>query len=69
MRYRVALVALYFVVPAHAQSVAPAEGEGATIIDAERIEGVGDIEVTARGNAEIRRDDLTIFGDTLRFNA
>jgi LPS-assembly protein len=69
MRYRVALLALYFVVPAHAQSVAPAEGEGATIIDAERIEGVGDIEVTARGNAEIRRDDLTIFGDTLRFNA
>jgi LPS-assembly protein len=69
MRYRVALLAVYFAVTAHAQGVAPAEGEGATVIDAERIEGVGDIEVTARGNAEIRRDDLTIFGDTLRFNA
>jgi LPS-assembly protein len=68
MRYRLALLALYFALPAHAQSVVP-EGEGATTIDAERIEGVGDIEITARGNAEIQRDDLTIFGQTLRFNA
>ena len=39
-----------------------------TTIDAESIEGVGDIEVTARGNAEIRRDDIIIFGDVLRYN-
>jgi hypothetical protein len=65
MPYRVALLALCFAVPAFAQSAAPADEEGATTIDAERIEGVGDIEVTARGRAEIRRDDLTIFGASL----
>ncbi len=66
MRYRVALLALCFAVPAAAQ---PADPEGATVIDAERIEGVGDLEVTASGNAEIRRDEVTIFGDLLRYNA
>jgi len=69
MRYRVALLALYFSVPALAQSVPPAQAQGATTVDAETIEGVGDLEVTARGNAEIRRDDVTIFGDLLRYNA
>jgi LPS-assembly protein len=70
MRSRVALLALYFSLPAFAQSVPPsAEEPGATVIDAESIEGVGDIEFTARGNAEIRRDELTIFGDLLRYNA
>src|SRR5688500_2664434 len=69
MRYRVALLALCFAVSASAQAPAPADEAGATVIDAENIEGVGDMEVTARGNAEIRRDELTIFGDTLRYNA
>ena len=69
MRYRVALLALYFSLPALAQNLPPAQAQGATTIDAETIEGVGDLEVTARGNAEIRRDDVTIFGDLLRFNA
>ena len=69
MRYRVALLALYFSVPALAQSVPPAQAQGATTVDAETIEGVGDLEVTARGNAEIRRDELTIFGDLLRYNS
>ena len=69
MRYRVALVALYFSVPALAQSVPPAQAQGATTVDAETIEGVGDLEVTARGKAEIRRDDVTIFGELLRYNA
>jgi LPS-assembly protein len=68
MRYRVALLALCFSVPALAQSVPPAQAQGATTVDAETIEGVGDLEVTARGNAEIRRDDVTIFGDLLRYN-
>ena len=70
MRYRVALLA--FVLSrcaALAQSVPPAQAQGATTVDAETIEGVGDLEVTARGNAEIRRDDVTIFGDLLRYNA
>jgi LPS-assembly protein len=69
MRYCVALLALCLALPAPAQSPEPVPEEGATVIDAERIEGIGDIEVTARGNAEIRRDDVTIFGDLLRYNA
>ncbi len=69
MRYRVALLALYFSLPALAQSVPPAQAQGATTVDAETIEGVGDLEVTARGKAEIRRDDVTIFGELLRYNA
>jgi LPS-assembly protein len=69
MRYCVALLALYFSAPVFAQGVPPASEEGATVIDAESIEGVGDLEVKARGSAEIRRDELTIFGDTLRYNA
>jgi LPS-assembly protein len=66
MPYRVALLALCFAVPAFAQT--EQKEESATTIDAERIEGVSDIEVTARGNAEIRRDDVIIFGDVLRYN-
>ena len=69
MRFRVALLALCFAVPASAQGPALADEAGATVVDAESIEGVGDMEVTARGNAEIRRDDVTIFGETLRYNA
>ena len=69
MRYRVALLALYFSVPAFAQSVPPAQAQGTTTVDAETIEGVGDLEVTARGKAEIRRDDVTIFGEVLRYNS
>jgi LPS-assembly protein len=68
MPYRVALLALCFALPAFAQTPAPADEDRTTTIEAERIEGVGDIEVTARGNAEIKRDDMTIFGEVLRYN-
>src|SRR2546430_10444301 len=68
MPYRVALLALCFALPALAQTAAPDEEKGVPTIDAEGLEGVGDIEVTARGNAEIRRDDISIFGQELRFN-
>jgi len=37
-------------------------------IDAQTIEGVSDLEVTARGNAEIRRGETVIFGEELRYN-
>src|SRR5262245_44877895 len=56
--------------PAHAQAPKPkpaALPEPITI-DADKIEGVSDIEVSARGNAEIRRGDTVIFGDALRLN-
>ncbi|HYG55184.1 MAG TPA: LPS assembly protein LptD, partial [Burkholderiales bacterium] len=65
MSFRPALLAL-FIMPAFAQS--PADEKGPTTIDAQTIEGVADIEVTARGAAEIRRDDVTIFGEVLRYN-
>src|SRR2546427_11935289 len=68
MPYRVALLASCFALPAFAQTPAPADEGRTTTIEAERIEGVGDIEVTARGNAEIKREDMTIFGQELRYN-
>jgi LPS-assembly protein len=67
MPYRVALLAFFLAAPALAQTGATAPEEPTTI-DAERIEGVGELEVTARGNAEIRRQDFTLFGDVLRYN-
>src|SRR5690349_12317179 len=39
-----------------------------TTIDAQKIEGVSDLEVSARGAAEIHRGEVTIFGDYLRYN-
>lgn len=68
MPYRFALLAFFLAAPALAQTVAPAAQEEPTTIDAERIEGVGDLEVTARGDAEIRQEDFTLFGDVLRYN-
>ena len=68
MAYRIAtLIVALGAAPAWAQSPAPEE-KGPTTIDAERMEGVGEVEVTARGNAEIKQDELTIFGDVLRYN-
>jgi LPS-assembly protein len=71
------LAALMFRLPAICAALAVATGvaaqgtlpaPGVTTIDAEVIEGMNDLEVTARGNAEIRRDDTVIFGDVLRYN-
>jgi len=39
-----------------------------TTIDAQKIEGVSDLEVSARGSAEIRRGEVTVFGEFLRYN-
>ena len=66
-RFATLAVAFLVAAPAFAQTQKPAVQEPTTI-DAEVIEGVSDIEVTARGNAEIRRGDTVIFGDVLRFN-
>jgi LPS-assembly protein len=68
MAYRCALLALALLAAAQAAAQTAAEERSPTTIDAESIEGVSDLEVTARGNAEIRRDDLSIFGDLLRYN-
>jgi len=64
MRNRLATLAVAL---AAAGAVQAQEG-APTTVDAQKIEGVSDLEVTAHGDAEIHRDDLTIFGDYLRYN-
>ena len=69
MPYRFATLAAALVAaaPVLAQD-AGSDERGRTTIDAERIEGVSDLEVSATGAAEIRRDELRIFGESLRYN-
>src|SRR5436190_13711915 len=50
-----------------AMANASAQSDAVTV-DAEKIEGVSDLEVSARGAAEIRRGELGVFGDFLRYN-
>src|SRR3982751_3038439 len=52
---------------AAAQVPTPASRDPVTV-DAERIDGVGEFELTARGAAEINQGELNVFGDVLRFN-
>ena len=47
---------------------APPKEKGPTTIDAERIEGVMDIETSASGRAELRQDETAIFGDRVKLN-
>ena len=63
MRFRLATLAVAF-----AAAAARAQESAPTTVDARTIEGVSDLEVTARGEAEIHRDEVTIFGDYLRYN-
>jgi LPS-assembly protein len=51
-----------------AQQVAAPEGKGPTYIDADRIEGVMDVEITATGKAELRQDETVIFGERIKRN-
>lgn len=51
-----------------AAALAAAPALSQTTIDAERIEGISDLEVSATGAAEIRRGDTRIFGESLRYN-
>jgi len=71
--YPARLAALLFLLSgvqlAWPQAPAPAPKEkGPTTIDAESIEGVSELEVTARGRVELKRDDLGVFSDFLRYN-
>src|SRR3954466_3886761 len=50
-----------------AMANASAQSDAVTV-DAEKIEGVSDLEVSARGAAEIRRGEVTVFGEFLRYN-
>ena len=64
-RFAVLLAALLVATGATAQR---ADSRAVTTIDAERIDGVADLEVTARGNVELKRDGETVFSDFLRYN-
>jgi LPS-assembly protein len=74
LRFATLALALAAAAPAAAQTAAKPQTAvkdpeaDRTTIEADVIEGVSDLEVTARGNAEIRRDDMTIFGELLRYN-
>ena len=72
---RALLAALLFLLSgaqfAWAQAPAPAAApkpKGPTTIDAQSIEGVSELEVTARGRVEFQREDLTVYSEFLRFN-
>lgn len=68
MRYRLATLALALTAAAPAAAQSTSSEPAPTTVDAEKIEGISDLEVTARGAAEIRRGDVTIFGEYLRYN-
>ncbi|MBM3385807.1 MAG: LPS-assembly protein LptD, partial [Betaproteobacteria bacterium] len=51
--------------PRPAAAAAP---KGPTTIDAEKIDGISELEVSARGKVELKRDDVNVFSDFLRYN-
>ena len=65
MLFRLATLAIALTVAASALAQ---EQSDATTIDAQKIEGVSDLEVSARGQAEIRHGELGVFGEFLRYN-
>jgi LPS-assembly protein len=71
-RFATFALALALALPAAAQTGKPGPlvdpSAERTTIEADVIEGVSDLEVGARGNAEISREDMSIFGDQLRYN-
>ena len=67
MPFRLALLAIALAAAGKVAAQSPAQPE-ATTIDAQKIEGVSDLEMSARGAAEIRRGEVSIFGDYLRYN-
>ena len=74
MQHRPARVAALFFLLSGAQfawaqaPVPAAKPKGPTTIDAQSIEGVSELEVTARGRVEFQREDLTVYSEFLRFN-
>lgn len=51
-----------------AAPAAEAKPKAPTKIEAEKIEGVSELEVTARGKVEFQREELTIYAEYLRYN-
>ena len=65
MLFRLATLAIALTAAARALAQDPSD---ATTIDAQKIEGVSDLEMSARGQAEIRHGDVSVFGEFLRYN-
>jgi LPS-assembly protein len=65
-------VLVFFVLPLAAAAQAPAKPparvQGPATIDAQSIEGVAELEVTARGRVEFQREDLSVYSEFLRYN-
>jgi len=66
-RFATLAVALAAAAPALAQDLFP-DLTGETTVDAETFQNIGDLEFSARGRVELRRDDASLFADHLRFN-
>src|SRR5919197_2970699 len=62
------LATLAIALAAAGGAAAQSEPSEPTTIDAQKIEAVSDLEVSARGAAEIRRGEVTVFGEVLRYN-
>ena len=67
MLLRLATLAIALTAALSTSSGAQAQSD-ATTVDAQKIEGVSDLEVSARGQAEIRHGDVGVFGEFLRYN-
>jgi LPS-assembly protein len=72
-RFAALLVSVLFLLSgarfAGGQVGAPAaRPKGPATIDAQSIEGVSELEVTARGAVEFQREELTVYSEFLRFN-
>lgn len=68
MLFRLATLAIAFTSLVTSASALAQDPSDATTIDAQKIEGVSDLEVSARGQAEIRHGDAAVFGEFLRYN-
>jgi len=67
MLFRLATLAIALSAAVSTAPSAQAQSD-ATTVDAQKIEGVSDLEVSARGQAEIRHGELGVFGEYLRYN-
>ncbi|HZE60843.1 MAG TPA: LPS-assembly protein LptD [Burkholderiales bacterium] len=67
MLLRLATLAIALTAAVAGTASAQAQSD-ATTVDAQKIEGVSDLEMSARGAAEIRHGDVGVFGEFLRYN-
>jgi LPS-assembly protein len=66
-RFATLAVALAAAAPVVAQDLVP-DFTGSTTIDAGSYQNIGDLEYSASGGVEVKRDEATIYAERLRFN-